>query len=169
MEKLLLHTCCCPCFSSVFEQIHAQYALTLYFCNPNIRPTAEYDRRFAELKTYPPSQGILIIEGTHEFIALPDTPEGGERCRRCIEYRLAETARYAKNHAYESFATTLTVSPHKNAEMINELGDKLSKQYGIKYIASNFKKNNGYLRSLELSKQYNLYLQNYCGCTPKGE
>jgi len=96
VEKMLLHTCCCPCFSRVYEQVGTNYDLSLYFCNPNIKPVQEYARRFEELKNYPPSKGINIIEGTKEFIELPDTPEGGERCRKCIEYRLIETAKYAK-------------------------------------------------------------------------
>ena len=182
MKRLLLHTCCCPCFSSVFEQIGKDYNLDLYFCNPNIRPDEEYNRRLEELKNYPPLSaspvkgrgtseaggGVNIIEGGRgEFIALPDAPEGGEKCRKCIEFRLNETAKYASENNYVLFATTLTVSPHKNAEIINEIGAKLSKEYNIEYLPSNFKKNNGYLRSLELSKQYNLYRQNYCGCEPR--
>lgn len=163
--RLLLHTCCCPCFSSVNEQLN--YDFDIFFCNPNIEPGEEYDRRLEELRSYPPKGDIRILEGTRAFIELPNVPEGGERCRKCIEYRLNETAKYASENGYNIFATTLTVSPHKNAEMINEIGEEVAKKYNVEYLSSNFKKNNGYLRSLELSKQYNLYRQNYCGCEPR--
>ncbi|MDR2337807.1 MAG: epoxyqueuosine reductase QueH [Deltaproteobacteria bacterium] len=165
--RMLLHACCCSCFSSVFEQIGGSYDLTVYFCNPNIKPDKEYARRLEELKNYPPSMGIKIVEGTRNFIELPYGPEGGERCRVCIGYRLNEVAKYSKENGFDIFATTLTVSPHKNSEMINGLGQVLSRKYGVEYLLSNFKKKNGYLRTVELSKQYGLYRQNYCGCTPK--
>ncbi|WP_461246862.1 epoxyqueuosine reductase QueH [Treponema sp. R6D11] len=165
--KMLLHTCCCPCFSSVFEQLNQSensYDITSYFCNPNIAPLGEYERRLGEVKNY---AKIPVVEGSKEPIELPNTKEGGERCRLCIKHRLEDTAKYASKNNYDVFATTLTVSPHKNHEMINEIGEALAKKYNTKYLESNFKKNNGYLRSLELSRENNLYRQNYCGCSPR--
>ena len=152
------------------------YKITLYYFNPNIRPYEEYRKRAAEFEKLLAVPGYydnveLIICGysdAFEGIAakFPEEPEGGERCRACFELRLAESAAYAKSGGYDCFATTLSVSPHKNAALLNAIGEKLSGKHGVKYLHSDFKKRDGYKRSVELSNHYGLYRQKYCGCQP---
>jgi len=173
--KLLLHACCAPCSSYVIEYLREYFDITVYFFNPNIYPEQEYFRRLEEIKLflinfgkdqkieliydeYKPAEYITCVKG------LESEKEGGIRCDRCFDLRLSKTAGKAKDMHFDYFTTTLTVSPHKNAEAINSIGIDLSKKYDIKYLVSDFKKKSGFKRSLELSTEYGLYRQNYCGC-----
>ncbi len=172
--KLLLHACCAPCSSYVLELIHEYFDITIFYFNPNMSDIEEYDKRyneFAKLLKGMNLEYIDVIKPTFEqkefySFAKPyaSLKEGGERCHLCYQYRLEESAKYALANNFDYFATTLTVSPYKNASLINEIGFALEQKYGIKYLPSDFKKNNGYKRSIELSKKYNLYRQVYCGC-----
>ena len=168
MRKILLHACCAPCSSSVLERL-GEYDVTAYFYNPNIRPLAEYERRLTEMRLL----DVKTIEGPQDFdewdkVALEfHFGEGGRRCGVCFYKRLLETAKYAKKIGIDIFATTLTVSPHKNANVINMIGEKVAIEVGIEYLSSDFKKQGGFQRSLEISKQLGMYRQNYCGCTPR--
>lgn len=175
MQKLLLHVCCAPCASSVIERLKKEnlYNITLFFSNSNILPEEEYKKRKQALidfveEVHPEIPIIFdeynIGEFRNSVKGLEELKEGSIRCDACILFRLNRTAEYAKNNGYDVFATTLTVSPHKNAEKINEIGNTLADKYKINYLESNFKKQNGYLRSIELCKEYNIYRQTYCGC-----
>ena len=175
MKKLLLHACCAPCSSSVIERLLSEnaYQITVFFCNPNIYPLEEYTRRKEELlaflpKAYPQVHVVVANEEHQNFLqkvkGQEQAPEGGARCALCFRYRLEQTAKYAKEHGFDIFTTTLSVSPHKNATMLNEIGKQLEIEYGVPFLEANFKKQNGYLRSLQLSKEYSLYRQSYCGC-----
>lgn len=175
---LFLHSCCAPCSSHVLEYLCGKFQITVFYFNPNISDSAEYKHRVEEQKRlicayneehrgYP----ISVLEGDYEperffHIAqgLEDCPEGGERCFRCYELRLRETAKRAVEGGYDYFGTTLTVSPLKNAHKLNEIGSELAKEYGRDWLPSDFKKKNGYKRSVELSAEYGLYRQDYCGC-----
>lgn len=175
MNRMLLHVCCAPCSSSVIERLKAEtdYNITIFFSNSNILPESEYlKRKDALIKfisevhpeieiifdDYNPDEYFMAIKGLEKM------GEGSVRCDNCIGYRMKKTAKLAKANGFDIFATTLTVSPHKNANRINEIGRALENEFGVSYYVSDFKKRNGYLRSLELSKQYNIYRQNYCGC-----
>ena len=182
--KLLLHACCGPCSSYVLEYLSSRFEITVLFYNPNIYPAAEYERRLEELKRFytkfVPAQNVRVIEepyepeefytavGTRENPELATEPERGERCRRCYELRLRRTYEYACAHNFDYFCTTLSISPFKDAGMINEIGERLSAVpepvEGPRWLPSDFKKKNGFKRSLELSAQYDLYRQEYCGC-----
>ncbi|MBQ3048046.1 MAG: epoxyqueuosine reductase QueH [Clostridia bacterium] len=174
MKKLLLHSCCGPCSTSVIERLKKDYNITIFYYNPNIYPEAEYQKRLNTQKEYLKAshQDIKVIDGEYldssifisEFIGLENCKEGGKRCEKCIYLRIKKTAEYAKNNGYDLFASTLSVSPHKNANLINSIGLKCENEYDVKYLISDFKKQDGYLNSIKLSKQYNLYRQNYCGC-----
>lgn len=170
---LLLHACCAPCSSHTLLYLCDYFRITLYFFNPNIAPESEYIYRREELKRLVSELGldVDIIDEDYDsapFYALAkgyeDLPERGERCRRCIEYRLRKTAERAKSLNSDYFTTTLTISPHKDCEFINQCGGKLAEETGISYLFSDFKKHDGYKHSIELSKKYNLYRQDYCGC-----
>ncbi len=170
---LLLHSCCGPCSSAVLERVTEHFSVTLLYYNPNIEPEEEYLHRLAEqqrLLTLLPGEIPMLPcgydnEAFEAFApALADAPEGGERCLACFALRLNYTAEQAKKHGFEYFTTTLSVSPHKNADNVNRIGEEAGKKYGVKYLFADFKKKNGYLRSLELSKEYGLYRQDYCGC-----
>lgn len=170
---LLLHSCCGPCSSAVIERLAEHFRLTLYYYNPNIEPEAEYRRRLAEqerlLTLLPGGLSLLPCEYDHDAFsafaqAMADEPEGGERCLSCFALRLGQTARAAKKNGFEYFTTTLSVSPHKNAEALNAIGEGIARQLGVRYLTADFKKKNGYLRSLQLSKAFDLYRQDYCGC-----
>lgn len=169
---LLLHCCCAPCSSSVLEQLKEDYDITLYFYNPNIAPLEEYDRRAKELGkllNIVGQKNAIYEEYNHEefldFVkGLEGEKEGGARCHKCYELRLRKTAQIARQKGFDFFTTTLSVSPYKNAEYLNELGDKIERETGAKYLPANFKKKNGFLRVSQLSKEYGLYRQNYCGC-----
>lgn len=176
--RLFLHSCCAPCSSYCLEYLCQYFAITVFYFNPNISAEPEYRHRVeeqkrliaaynAEHKGYP----IDIVEGDYEperFFEIAkgyeSCPEGGERCFRCFELRLRETAKQAKEGTYDFFATTLTISPLKNAQKINEIGCALGEEYGVLWLPSDFKKKNGYKRSVELSAEYGLYRQDYCGC-----
>ena len=173
--SLLLHACCAPCSSYVLEYLAQYFHITLFFYNPNIYPETEYRRRCQELEKFlsalPVPRPIHFIEGEFDPPRFYDTVkgweeerEGGERCFRCYELRLEEAAAQAKQLGCDYFTTTLSISPHKNALKLNEIGERLSQQYGVAYLYSDFKKKNGFKRSLELSKVYGLYRQDYCGC-----
>ena len=172
---LLLHSCCAPCSSYVLEYLTNYFYITILFYNPNITSKEEYDKRFNELKRLveelPHSNKIEIINCRYEpkeFVdiakGLEMAPEGGERCFKCYRLRLEEAAKYAKENNYDFFTTTLSISPHKNANKLNEIGEELSNIYKINYLYSDFKKKGGYQRSIELSKKYDLYRQDFCGC-----
>ena len=173
--SLLLHSCCAPCSSYVLEYLAQYFNICDFYYNPNISPKREYEERKEELVRLIREMGlsteVTFVEGTYQpenFFAmakgLEDLPEGGERCFKCYEMRLRESAKLAKEQEADYFATTLTISPLKNAGKLNEIGERLAEEYGVKYLPSDFKKKNGYKRSVELSAQYELYRQNYCGC-----
>ena len=171
--SLLLHACCAPCSSHTLLFLHEHFDITLYFCNPNISPESEFDFRLDELKRLVKELGldINIIEEPYDsapFFALAkgleDLPECGERCQKCIEFRLRMAAAKAKELESDYFTTTLTISPHKDCTFINECGGRISEETGVPYLYSDFKKHDGYKHSIQLSKEYNLYRQNYCGC-----
>ena len=177
---LLLHACCGPCSSYVLEYLSSRFEITVLYYNPNIYPPAEYDRRLNELLTFytkfVPAQNVKVIQapydpedfynavGTRENPELAKEPERGERCRRCYELRLRYTYDYACANNFDYFCTTLSISPFKDADMINEIGEALRQTQGPRWLPSDFKKKNGFKRSLELSAEYNLYRQEYCGC-----
>lgn len=171
--SLLLHACCAPCASHELTFLPDYFDVTVYYYNPNITEAAEREKRYLELErligAMCPTVGLL--EGaadSEKFLSLASglesAPEGGMRCAKCFKLRLEETARRAKEEGYDYFATTLTLSPLKNPMLINDLGEALAEKYGVKYLASDFKKEGGYQHSIELSKEYDLYRQNYCGC-----
>ncbi len=170
---LLLHACCAPCSSYVLEYLSKYFEITLYFYNPNIYPEIEFDFRANELKRLVSEMNLdvkVIVEEydneSFENIAksYEDLPEGSTRCFNCYRLRLEKAVQYAKENGYDYVTTTLTISPHKNAGKLNEIGTELAKKYGVEYLLSDFKKKNGYKRSCQLSAQYNLYRQDYCGC-----
>jgi len=173
MEKLLLHSCCGPCSSAVIERLIKEYDVTVFFYNPNITDEPEYIHRREEQKrlikeAYPNAgfiEGDYIPEDYFSRVrGMEGEPEGGARCRECFVMRLEETARMAKEQGYDCFDTTLTVSPHKNYSVISAVGDELSAKYSVRYLGGNYKKQDGYMRSVQLSREYGLYRQNYCGC-----
>ena len=173
--KLLLHACCAPCSSYVLEYLSNYFEITIYYYNPNIYPETEYQRRINELKkfidTYKTENKVNFVEEKYDqkeyykvIKGLEHLGEKSERCYECYKFRMNKAAIYAKENNFDFFTTTLSISPYKNANWINEIGEHLEKEYGVKYLYSDFKKKNGYKRSLELSKKYNLYRQDYCGC-----
>ncbi len=185
VPRLLLHSCCAPCSSYVLEYLSGFFAITVFYYNPNIGPREEYEKRTAEQerlilelperileswegrRLYP----IGFIRGPYEPEAfyraakgLEDAPEGGERCRKCYELRLRKAAEFAKAGGFDYFCTTLSISPLKKAGVLMEIGERLAEEYGVAYLPSDFKKKNGYKRSVEWSAQLGLYRQDYCGC-----
>ena len=171
--KLLLHACCGICTSSVVERLYPFFDITILYYNPNIYPFSEYLKRFDTLKDlilkmkikvkifeigYQNKEFKEIIKG------LENEKEGGERCTKCFYLRLEKAAKFAKKYNYDYFTTTLSVSPHKDSDKLNQIGKELSEKYGVKYLYSDFKKKEGYKRSNEIAEEYNLYRQNYCGC-----
>ena len=169
--KLLLHSCCGPCSSWVLEKVCKNFDVCVVYYNPNIYPKEEYEKRKSEQTKLLNILNVKFMDcdyNEQEFLSavcgLESQPEGGKRCNMCFLLRLEKTACLAKQNGFEYFGTTLTVSPHKNAQIINLIGENLENKYGIKYLYSDFKKENGYLNSINLSKKYNLYRQNYCGC-----
>ena len=171
-SKILVHTCCAPCSSYAFEKLISDgYRIEGYFFNPNIHPHGEYTKRLEELAWYAKLKDYkVIVESQSEekwFEAVngyESEKEGGARCRICYKYRLENTAIYALKNNFEGFTTVLTISPHKNSRIINEIGKELEIKYGISFLEQDFKKNDGFKKSLDLSKKHNLYRQNYCGC-----
>ena len=172
--SLLLHVCCAVCASSVLEYLYEHFAITIVYYNPNITEAQEYAYRYSELRRYVAARGmdaVRFLEAEYDPAAFFDLTrgreedrEGGARCSLCFDQRLRYTAERAKEGGYDYFATTLTVSPLKNAGVINAIGERIAREVGARYLPSDFKKKNGYQRSIALSKEYNLYRQNYCGC-----
>lgn len=171
--SLLLHSCCAPCSSYVLEYLSRYFNITVFYYNPNIYPEDEFYKRQQEQINLIKQMGldIKVVEHNHnceefynEVKGLENEKEGGARCIKCFRLRLEKTCIYAKENNFDYFTTTLSISPLKNAESLNSIGDDLSKEYGINYLYSDFKKNNGYKRSCELSNEYGIYRQNYCGC-----
>lgn len=175
VPTLLLHSCCAPCSSYCLEYLSQYFRITLLFYNPNISPAAEFEKRTEELRRlvqelpmkypadvvvpeYHPEEFYSAVKGMEEL------PEGGERCFVCYHLRLERSAQYAAEHGFDYFCSTLSISPMKNAAKLNEIGKELSEIYPVKLLPSDFKKKGGYLRSIELSREYGLYRQNYCGC-----
>lgn len=175
VPALLIHSCCAPCSSYVLEYLSEYFKITVFYYNPNIYPESEYTKRIAEQQKlirdmefrYPVSflAGKYDKEKFYEMAAgMEDLKEGGVRCMKCYELRLSEAARQAVAGGFDYFTTTLSISPMKNAQKLNEIGLRVGEEYGVKYLVSDFKKKNGYKRSIELSKEYGLYRQDYCGC-----
>ena len=174
VKHLLLHSCCAPCSSYVIEYLSRYFQITVFYYNPNISAEEEYRKRVLEqqrfIKVFPAKYPVDFVEG-YEPRVFFDTvkgyeqcKEGGERCFLCYELRLKKTAQLAAEKGYDYFTTTLTISPLKNSVKLNEIGLRLGEEYGVPYLLSDFKKKEGYKRSIELSKEYGLYRQNYCGC-----
>ncbi len=173
--RLLLHSCCGPCSSYVLEYLTKYFSVTVLFYGPNIQPYGEYQKRLEYqrrlIAEMPCESPVSILECEYDgesftsaVRGLESEPEGGARCTVCFRLRIEETARLAQERGFEWFCTTLSVSPHKDAERINAIGRELSEKYGVKWLPNDFKKRGGYQRSIELSKQYGLYRQDYCGC-----
>lgn len=173
--KLLLHVCCAPCSSYVLEYLYKYFDITVFYYNPNISSIDEYNKRYNEevrfVSEYPFDYKINVVNGNYDnyrfeeiIKGLENEKEGGSRCLKCYRLRLLESAKYAKENGFDYFTTTLTISPYKNSKVLNEIGDEISKEIGVKYLFSDFKKRDGYKRSIELSHKYNLYRQDYCGC-----
>ena len=173
--RLLLQSCCGPCSSYVLEALTPYFRVTVLYYNPNIQPKAEYDLRLENqrkiIAALPTPTEVDILECGYDgekydaaVKGLESEPEGGARCTVCFRLRLEETAKRAKELGYDWFCTTLTVSPHKDAERLNQIGRALGERYGVPFLPSDFKKREGYKRSIQLSKEYDLYRQDYCGC-----
>ena len=173
-KKMLLHSCCGPCSTAVIDRLKEDFDLTIFYYNPSIYPKEEYIHRLNEQKRYVSEAGlnIVVIDGTYKdynkfyegYKGLENEKEGGIRCTKCFHLRLEKTAQIAKVNNFDYFTTTLSVSPYKDSQKLNKIGEVLSKEYNIKYLYSDFKKKEGYKRSNELAKKYNLYRQHYCGC-----
>ncbi len=175
VPTLLLHSCCAPCSSYVLEYLSRYFEITVFYYNPNIFPESEYTKRILEQQTLisemETEHPVAFLAGCYDkekfyemARGLEHVKEGGERCARCYELRLRESARLAREGDFDYFTTTLSISPMKNAAKLNGIGERLGEEYGVKYLLSDFKKKNGYKRSTELSKEYGLYRQDYCGC-----
>lgn len=173
--RLLIHSCCAPCSSYVLEYLNQYFEITVFYYNPNISPQSEFEKRAKEqcrlIDEMLPDANIKTVIADYDANEFFDTvkgletePEGGGRCLKCFELRLEKTAQLAKEQGFDFFTTTLTISPHKNAQILNDVGGKMASKYGVDYLFSDFKKKNGYRRSCELSEKYGLYRQNYCGC-----
>lgn len=173
--KLLLHVCCAPCSSYCLEYLSKYFEITVYYYNPNISIKEEYEHRLNEEKRLvsqmPFKNPVNVIEGRYEpsefFEAvkgLEHEPEGGKRCEKCFELRLSSSAELAAKLGFDYFTTTLTISPLKNADLLNTIGAEQAQKHGVSWLYSDFKKREGYKRSIELSREYDLYRQNYCGC-----
>ena len=176
VQRLLLHSCCAPCSSYVLEYLSNYFSVTVFYYNPNIYPESEYTKRLFEqqmlIDKLPAKHPVAFAAGPYDSgrfyemaKGLEHVREGGERCFRCYELRLKETAKMAKAGEFDYFTTTLTISPLKKADKLNEIGRKAGEESGVPYLMSDFKKKNGYKRSIELSREYGLYRQDYCGCT----
>lgn len=175
VPSLFLHSCCAPCSSYVLEYLSQYFEITVFFYNPNIFPQEEYDKRVKEITRLIEAMEFIhpvkLVEGHYdpqEFFemakGMEDIPEGGERCFCCYRQRMEESAKLAAEGGFDYFTTTLSISPLKNAAKINEIGEELAQIYHVAHLPSDFKKKNGYKRSIELSHEYDLYRQNYCGC-----
>jgi hypothetical protein len=170
-KKLLLHACCATCSGYPYYYLSENYNVTLFYYNPNIYPEEEYIKRLNDIKRFSESEGFDLIIGKYDYklwesyvLGLESEPEGGKRCEKCFIFRLKETAETAKLKGFDFFTTTMSVSPHKNFLLLNKTGKNLENYFKISYIESNFKKKDGYKKTLEISKKLNFYRQNYCGC-----
>ena len=174
-KKVLLHSCCAPCSSQVLSRLSDYFNVTVLYYNPNIEPFNEYEKRKEEqkrfIKTFKGKNKIDFLDCDYDNESFKniakgyeDAPEGGERCHRCYNLRMEKTCILAKEKGYDYFCTTLSVSPFKNSQVLNQIGHDLEQKYNVKYLYSDFKKEDGYKKSIEYSKKYNLYRQNYCGC-----
>ncbi len=171
MEKMLLHSCCGPCSTVCIERLKEKYDLTIFYYNPNIEPKEEYEKRKEEQKKVCNFFEIPFVDFDydnklwHEAVkGLETEPEGGARCEKCFFFRLLKTAKFAKENDFDVFSTTLTVSPYKNTTIVNRAGKEVSEKEGIQFLEESFKKKDGYLRSVALAKELDLYRQHYCGC-----
>lgn len=175
VPRLFLHSCCAPCSSYVLEYLSGYFQITVFYYNPNIFPEEEYRKRVEEqkefIRQYPAKYPISFVEGEFEPAAfyaavrgLEKEPEGGKRCEACFGLRLQKTAQMARKAKADFFATTLTISPMKDASLLNSIGQRLGEEYGVAWLFSDFKKKGGYQRSVELSREYGMYRQDYCGC-----
>lgn len=175
VPRLLLHSCCAPCSSYVIEYLSQFFHITVFYYNPNISKEEEYRKRVAEQKRFiqefPAKYPVDFVEGEYDMERFYDCAkgyetckEGGARCFHCYELRLRRTAQLAKEMNVDYFTTTLSISPLKNSVKLNQIGLQLEEEFGVRYLLSDFKKKEGYKRSIELSREYNLYRQNYCGC-----
>ena len=175
MPSVLLHSCCGPCSSYVLEYLSQFFSVTVFYYNPNIYPEEEYRMRVREQKRFieefPVEKPVSFMEGDYDrgrFLemtkGLEEEPERGKRCMKCYELRLKETAVHAREGGFDYFTTTLSISPQKDAQVLNAIGKRVSEEFGIAYLFSDFKKKNGFLRSTELSRIYGMYRQDYCGC-----
>ncbi len=173
--RLLLHCCCAPCSSATLERLEKEYDTDIYYYNPNIEPREEFEKRAGEeqrfIRESRPGGGVEVIVAPYDHEAFQEIargreemPERGERCYLCYELRMRRTAEYARDHGYQCFTTSLSISPYKSSRWINEIGQRLEKEVGIPFVWSDFKKQNGYHRSIELSAEYHLYRQDWCGC-----
>jgi predicted adenine nucleotide alpha hydrolase (AANH) superfamily ATPase len=169
--KLLLHICCAPDATHPIQILKDNYELGAFFYNPNIHPGSEYARRLEDMRFLSKKWGVVLHEGNYdrdEWLSLADVfkdePEGGRRCELCYQVRLEETGKKAKKEGYDMFGAVLTISPHKDARKINTLGKKIGERYGIPFLESDFKKKDGFKKSVEISKEFGLYRQDYCGC-----
>ncbi len=167
--SLLIHACCAPCSSEVLEELSKVFDVSIYYYNPNIYPLEEYEKRYAEFTKLP--YKYKMIKGEYDenvynqsVLGLENLGEFSKRCYKCFEFRLEEACIKAKEQGFDYFTTTLSISPYKKSLWINEIGLRMSEKYGVKYLYSDFKKKEGYKKSIELSKKYNLYRQHYCGC-----
>ena len=175
LPTLLLHSCCAPCSSYCLAVLSQYFKVTVFYYNPTIYPPEEYEMRVKEqqrfINEYPMTNEVRFVEGpydTEHFYnmakGLEKVPEGGERCFKCYELRLRESAKYALDNGFDFFTTTLSISPLKNAQKLNEIGKQLEEEFGVKYLYSDFKKKEGYKKSTEISNEYGMYRQYYCGC-----
>lgn len=175
VPTLLLHSCCGPCSSYVLEYLTKYFDVTVLYFNPNIYPAEEYEHRLSEqrriISLLPTEHSVKFLECEYDheqFIeaakGYEQEREGGSRCEKCFYLRLERTALEAKKHGFDYFTTTLSVSPHKNSQLLNRIGEETGEKYGVRHLPADFKKREGYKRSIELSKQYDLYRQDYCGC-----
>ncbi|PBC75019.1 epoxyqueuosine reductase QueH [Fibrobacter intestinalis] len=175
VPTLLLHCCCAPCSSYVLEYLSNYFRITTFYYNPNIYPAEEYAHRVSELKRFVSEFRtkfpVRFLEGNYDperyyaaVKGLEKEREGGARCVKCFELRLGEAAQLAKELGMDYFTTTLSISPMKDATLLNEIGEAMAQKFGVKHLPSNFKRGGGYKRSIELSREYNLYRQNFCGC-----
>jgi len=169
--SILLHSCCGPCSTAVIERLLPDFDVTVFYYNPNIEPKEEYEHRKNEQKRLCELLAVPFIEGDYENGAFldavkgfEDAPEGGARCRECFYIRLEKTAAFAKERHFDFFDSTLSVSPHKNYDVICSVGKELELRYGVNFLAGNYKKKDGFKRSTDLSREYGLYRQDYCGC-----
>jgi hypothetical protein len=170
-SQLLLHICCAPDEAWVVHTLSEEFDLRCFFCNPNIQPESEYEKRLAEAKKTAVRYGVPFDSEPYKpdeweaaVLGLTDTPEGGARCEQCFLLRLRQTARFCKSIGWQRFTTVMSISPHKRIEMLNKTGKMAADEYGLVYEPFNFKKNNGFLNSIKLSKELGLYRQDYCGC-----